>query len=90
MHQLSTVESAALRRVLESQPMSAAKVAFAWRMSAGPAVDRATTTQWRDGVLFVRASADAWKKEIRIARGVLLGRLQDLLGADVVARLEIE
>jgi hypothetical protein len=91
MEPLSTTENAALRRVLESQPTTPAKVAFAWRMAAGLALGRATTIEWRpEGVLRIRASGDAWRREVRSARGVLLRRMQDLLGGDVIARIEIE
>jgi hypothetical protein len=41
-------------------------------------------------VLRVRADGDAWKREVRIARSVLLRRMQDLLGPEVVARIVIE
>ena len=61
MEPLSTTESAVLRRVLEAQPTTPAKIAFAWRMSAGPALGRATTIEWRDGVVRVRADGEAWK-----------------------------
>jgi len=90
MEPLSTTETAVLRRVLEAQPTTPAKIAFAWRMSAGPALGRATTIEWKDGVVRVRADGEAWKREVRVARGVLLGRMQDLLGPDVVARIVIE
>ena len=90
MEPLSTTESAVLRRVLEAQPTTPAKIAFAWRMSAGPVLGRATTIEWQDGVVRVRADGEAWKREVRVARGVLLGRMQDLLGPNVVARIVIE
>ena len=90
MEPLNTTESAALRRVLEAQPTTPAKIAFAWRMSVGAALDRATKTDWRDGVLRVRADGEAWKREVRVARGVLLRRMQDLLGPEVVSRIVIE
>jgi hypothetical protein len=91
MEQLSTTADAALRRLLEAQPTTPAKVAFAWRMAAGPAVDRATETEWRpDGVLRVRSRGDAWRREVRQARAMLLRRLEHLLGPGVIARLEIE
>ena len=90
MEPLSTTDSAVLRRVLEAQPTTPAKIAFAWRMSAGPALGRATTIDWNDGVVRVRADGEAWKREVRVARSVLLRRMQDLLGAEVVARLVIE
>ena len=90
MEPLSTTESAALLRVLEAQPTTPAKIAFAWHMSAGPSLGRATTIEWRDGIVRVRADGEAWKREVRIARGVLLRRMQDLLGPEVVARIVIE
>lgn len=91
MEPLSTTENTALRRLLESQPTTPAKVAFAWRMAAGPALGRATAIDWRpEGVLRIRASGDAWRLEVRSARGVLLRRMQDLLGGEVVARIEVE
>ncbi len=90
MEPLSTTEAGALRRVLESQPTTAAKIAFAWRMAAGAAFERATRIDWRpDGTLSVRADGEAWRKEVRIARGALLHRLQDLLGAGVITRIDI-
>ena len=90
MEPLNTTESAVLRRVLEAQPTTPAKIAFAWRMSVGPALGRATTIDWRDGIVRVRADGEAWKREVRIARGVLLRRMQDLLGPEVVVRIVIE
>jgi hypothetical protein len=91
MTPLSTTETFALRQVLQSQPTTTAKVAFAWRMAAGPAFDRATRIDWRpDGTLRVQADGDAWRREVRASRSALLRRLQDLLGADVIARIDIE
>jgi len=88
---LSALETATLRELLGTQPTTAAKVAFAWRIAAGPAFDRATRTTWRDeGVLCVHPNGDAWRREVRAARVMLLKRLQDLLGANVIARLDIE
>ena len=91
MQPLSALETETLRHLLGTQPTTPAKVAFAWRMAAGPAFGRATEAMWRaDGVLLVRPRGDAWRREVRAARPMLLKRLQDLLGSEVVARLEIE
>ncbi|HXT71850.1 MAG TPA: DciA family protein [Vicinamibacterales bacterium] len=90
MEPLSTTEASALRRVLESQPTTLAKIAFAWRMTAGAAFDRATRIAWTgDGTLYVHPEGEAWRREVGAARGALLRRLQDLLGADVIARISI-
>ena len=91
MESLNTTEADALRRVLESQPTTPAKVAFAWRMTAGAAFDRATRVAWPgDGTLYVHAEGEAWRREVRAVRGALLRKMQDLLGADVIARIDID
>ena len=90
MHALNSTAQQALRILLEGQPASPAKVAFAWRMVAGAALARAAEPEWRDGVLVVRAKTDAWRRELRHARPILMSRLQALVGADVVRKLVIE
>ena len=77
--------------MLARQPNSAAKIAFAWRMAAGLAMARHGTPRWsEDGVLTVEAGDAAWRRELRYARPVLLERLRELLGADVVRKLEVK
>jgi predicted nucleic acid-binding Zn ribbon protein len=52
-----------LVELLRRQPLSPAKVAFAWRTAVGPALDRATHVSLRDdGVLEVVASDTHWKR----------------------------
>ena len=88
---LHTSATEALRRLLDTQPTSPAKVTFAWRMAAGPALAKAADTEWRDdGVLVLRAKTPAWLRELRHARPVLAARLAELLGAGVIKRMVIE
>lgn len=88
---LRSYETEALRRLLEAQPTSSAKIAFAWRMAAGSALANAADVEWRDnGVLVVRAKTPAWLQELRHARPILTTRIADLLGPDVVRRFVIE
>ena len=48
--------------LIRKQPMSTAKVAFAWRMAVGPAVERATSTRLReDRTLEVSAEGTHWR-----------------------------
>ena len=90
MEPLSSTAAPALRTLLNDQPTTAAKVAFAWAIVAGPALARAATPVWSsNGTLYVRARSDAWRSELRRSRPVLLQRLSELLGADVVRRLDI-
>ena len=80
-----------MRVLLDGQPTTAAKVAFVWNMAAGPALARATRTEWRDdGVLVVRAKTEPWLRELRRARPVLTERVHQLIGAGVVRKIVIE
>ena len=59
-------------------------------MVAGPALSRASVQVWSsDGTLYVRARTDAWRHELRRSKPVLLDRLNHLLGAGVVRRLDV-
>ena len=90
MESLNATATHALRTLLDGQPTSAAKMAFVWTMAAGPAFARATDVQWRDeGVLVVRAKTDAWRRELRRARPLLVARVRELTG-DVVKRFIVE
>jgi predicted nucleic acid-binding Zn ribbon protein len=91
MDSLNTTARAALRQMLAWQPTTPAKVAFAWRMAAGAALGRAGEPAFRtDGVLVVRASTEAWNKELKRAAPMLQARLRELLGNDVIKRIVIE
>ena len=91
MESLQTTATRTLREMLSRQPTSAAKVAFAWKIAAGPALGRASTPAWSDdGVLRVRAASDAWRREMVRARPLIAMRLKELLGAGVVRAIEIE
>jgi predicted nucleic acid-binding Zn ribbon protein len=76
--------------ILKGQPTSPAKVAFAWRLAAGPVLSRATRARWTDdGTLHVTAAEPAWRREARRARPALTARLDALLGSGVVRRIDI-
>jgi len=91
MESLHTTADGALREILANQPTSQAKVAFAWRMAAGPALARATEATFReDGILVIHARTEAWLREVRHAKPMLVTRLRALLGDSVVKRLVIQ
>jgi hypothetical protein len=79
----------ALAAVLRRAPLTPDKVAFAWRMTVGPAVDRATTIELRDAVLRVRTTDAAWRREVERNAPLIRRRLQALLGADALRRMDI-
>ena len=91
MDSLQTTAVKALQGMLALQPTSPAKVAFAWRIAAGPALGRATEPVWsEDGTLRVRAATADWRRETTRARPVIAARLLQLLGPDVVRKIVIE
>jgi hypothetical protein len=79
-----------LARILRRQPSSPGRTAFAWQLAVGPAVARATTVTLSDGVLRVRATDERWAREIERASGMVLSRLQQLLGPDQVRTVRVE
>lgn len=81
---------AVLARLLRQQPVSDAKVTFAWRAAVGRAVDRATKVSLRrDGTLEVRASDQHWRREIARSASLIVDRLAGLLGGEVVKRIDV-
>jgi hypothetical protein len=88
---LRTASTRALQSLLNDQPVTAAKVVFAWQIAAGPAMSRATSPVWsEDGVLRVRARDAAWRREVARARPMIAQRVGQLLGPDVVRKIVIE
>ena len=70
-------------KILRRQPSSPARTAFAWQLAVGPALARSTTVAIDNGVLRVRASDERWGREIERASGMVLSRMQQLLGPEV-------
>ena len=79
----------ALEAILRKAPLTPEKVGFAWRITVGPAVDRATVVDLRDGVLHVRARDRSWQREVERSAGLIRARLAALLGEDVVRTLHV-
>jgi hypothetical protein len=87
---IQNLTSGTLAQILRRQPASPARTGFAWQLAVGPALARATTVALADGVLRVRASDERWGREIERASGVVLARLQQLLGPDHVRAVRVE
>ena len=66
------------------------KVAFAWRSVVGPAIDHATSVEWHDGVLHVRARDRAWQREVERSAALIRSRLDHLLGDRVVRYIDVK
>jgi predicted nucleic acid-binding Zn ribbon protein len=78
----------ALVELLRGAPLSQGKVAFAWRAAVGSAVERATDVYLEDGTLIVETASAQWSRELKRSAPTILKRLDTLLGAGVVRRIE--
>jgi hypothetical protein len=75
--------------LLARQPLTPAKVAFVWQMAVGPALARATSVQYGDGVLRVTGADRRWIREVERSRAIILERVRTLLGP-AVSELRIQ
>jgi hypothetical protein len=79
----------ALTELLREMPISDGKVQFAWGAAVGNTLGRITWIRLEGTRLIVEAQSAAWAREIRRSSGMILARLQTLLGSTVVTRLEV-
>ena len=79
----------ALADILRKAPLTDDKVAFAWRSSVGPAIDRGTTVSLREGILQVTAREAAWGREVQRSEALIRARLDSLLGRNVVRGISV-
>jgi hypothetical protein len=86
--QASKVMPAVLAEVIRKAPLTDEKVAFAWRLAVGPAVDNATRVRLSStGTLHVTATAPAWIDAVRKSSGLIQSRLAHFLGEDAVRQI---
>ena len=89
MRSISHAVPGALSELLRQAPLSPGKVVFAWKAAVGPALQRVTSVRLEAGVLLVDAATAQWAREISRSSGVILPRLQTLLGKDVVSSISV-
>ena len=90
MEPVQSLMSSAVARLVRPAPLSPEKVLFAWRSAVGPAVSRVTRVRLAGpGVLEVVVDDDRFGDELVRSAPLVLTRLQALLGADVVGRLDV-
>ena len=80
---------AVVANLLQGQPLSHAKVSFAWRTAVGQATARATQATLKGGTLEVRANGEHWRLEIVRAADLIVERLSTLLGRNLVRRISV-
>jgi predicted nucleic acid-binding Zn ribbon protein len=88
MDPLSSAMVGAVVSLVRDAPVSPGKVEFSWRLAVGPALHRATAVRLEQGVLLVDAASAQWAQEVRRSSGLILRRLQELLG-QAVTRIEV-
>jgi len=89
MKRLTHAIPGALVELLRGAALSDGKVTFAWNAAVGPALERVTTVKLERRILIVEAASTQWSREIQRSSGVILARLQSLLGKDTVLKLEV-
>jgi hypothetical protein len=89
---VTTMVPAGLAEALRKAPLCDEKVALAWRIVVGPAVNQASQVHLENGVLIVDVSRPEWQREVRRSAAVIKARLDAFLGegavTSVVVRLE--
>ncbi|MFA5907409.1 MAG: DciA family protein [Vicinamibacterales bacterium] len=89
MIQANKVMTTVVAEVLRKAPLSDEKVTLAWRLAVGPAIAKATTVRLvSDGTLHVKSDTPAWLDAVRKSNSLIHLRMGDLLGENVVKRLE--
>jgi predicted nucleic acid-binding Zn ribbon protein len=89
MRALQSFAGGVLAEIVRRQPPSPARTTFAWQLAVGPALARVTSVEMENTTLRVRSADVRWLKEIDRAKAVILPKLQELLGPDVVKRLNV-
>ena len=90
MIKANQVMPAVVADVIRKAPLTDDKVAFAWRLAVGPAVDKATKVRLdANGTLYVVAQP-AWLDGVRQSVGLIRSRLAHFLAEDAVKRISYE
>ena len=76
-----------LAEIVQRQPSSPARTAFAWQLVVGSTLARMTSVEMKGTTLQITAKDERWLKEIDRARPAILPKLQQLLGADVITKI---
>ena len=79
----------ALAGMLRKTPTTPEKIVFAWGITVGPAIERATRVELIGPTLRVHARDASWQREVERSAGVIRRRLAMLLGEDVVRSIEV-
>ena len=87
MRSIQTFAGGVLAEIVQRQPPSPARTAFAWQLAVGPALARVTSVELEGTTLRVCSADPRWLEEIDRARGTVLPKIRELLGAETVTRI---
>jgi hypothetical protein len=87
---IQRLSSGVLAEIVRRQAPSPARTSFAWQLAVGPALARVTTVTLTGTVMTVHSPDARWTKEVVRARGVVMARLQQLLGPDTVTSVRVD
>jgi Dna[CI] antecedent, DciA len=89
MQPLSQAIPKVLGDLLRSTPHSPGKVEFAWVAVVGPAMGRVTRVRLEGHVLIIEGDTPSWTREVSRSSGLIVRRLNAMLGADTVQQVII-
>jgi predicted nucleic acid-binding Zn ribbon protein len=89
MKPIAAAVPGAIAAMLRSGPLSPGKVDFAWNAVVGPALQRVTAVRLENGVLFVDAASAQWAREVARSSGMILKRMQAMLGDERVKEISV-
>jgi hypothetical protein len=91
MDSLQSVLPRALIELFRSGPMSQGKLDAAWGVAVGDAITRVATPSLRaDGSVEVRTTDQRWQREMSRSSGMILSKLNALLGPNAIAKLHVK
>jgi len=90
MESIQPLLPAVVARAVRPAPLTPEKVVFAWRLAVGAALARVTRVRLTaEHVLDVHVDDARWADELERSAGVVLARVQAVLGEEQAARLSI-
>jgi Dna[CI] antecedent DciA-like protein len=91
MESLHTVLPRALIELFKQGPLSQGKLEVAWRIAVGDALSRVSTVRLKaDGAIDIHAVDARWRRELKRSSGVILRKLNALLGPGTVSTMDVK